>query len=118
MTHASNLITTQSHSAAPDSGICAQMLSCYSVVTWMAKSFNEENQDRKEIHWKKCINSEFPCNFLDRQYQLLHISVSLKGQNSFLHLPNLQIGETMQGICSVSFPTEADESQTPVNHGV
>ena len=66
MTHTSNMITTQSHSAATDPGNYAQMLSCYSVLTWMAKCFNEEIRIEKKlsIGEKKTINSEFQCNFL------------------------------------------------------
>lgn len=43
-------------------GNYAQMLSYYSVLTWMAKCFNEDNQDRKEVG-EKSSNSESQCSF-------------------------------------------------------
>lgn len=62
VTHTSNLITNQSHSATLNPGSHAQMLSCYSVVTWRpCVSMRKIRVEKKLI--EKNINSEFQCNF-------------------------------------------------------
>lgn len=107
VTHTSNLITTQSHSATLDSGNHAQMLSCYSAMTLMAKWFNEENQGRKNS-LKKNINSEFQCNFFIDSISCC-TSLWFSRVRSFLHFPNLQISQTMEGFWSIPFPTKTEK---------